>query len=112
MTVNRLKDLFKRTLRILFCGLYLSAIMLCPIIGLFLYIKFNLMIANIILFAISCLLIELYGKYYFKFNKDNYKNLNLKIHHYVEKNDIWIESNDNIDSIIDIEIVKHVKLNE
>ena len=63
--------------------------------------------------TITYLLIEFYGRYYFEFNKNIYKDLiKLKIHHDVENNDVWIESNDTIDSVIDIDIVKHVKLDK
>ena len=63
--------------------------------------------------TLALLLIEIYGRYFFKFNKHTYKNeTKLKIHHDVEKNFVWVESNDTIDSIIDIEIIKHVKLDK
>jgi hypothetical protein len=56
---------------------------------------------------------EFYGRHFFKINKHIYKNeTKLKIHHDVEKNFVWVESNDTIDSIIDIDIVTHVKLKE
>lgn len=93
--------------------IYVGTIMLFPIIGFVLYVKFGWWWALLTFDTLSYLLIEFYGRYYFEFNKNIYKDLTkLKIHHDVENNDVWIESNDTIDNIIDINIVKHVKLDK
>lgn len=78
-------------------------------LGMMLYVKYELFGIKVIAGILAFLLVEIYGRYYFKFNKDEY-NTKLKIHHDVENNNVWVESNDTIDSIIDIEIVKHVNI--
>ena len=99
-------------LEVFFNGLYISLIILLPTIGAMFFIEFDLKWVEHICFFISFLLVEIYGRYYYKlFYKHSYPN-KLKIHHDVENNNVWIESNDTIDSIIDIEIVKHVNLKE
>lgn len=106
-------DTLKDIVRFIFNGIYMGLILVMPIVGFAFYITLELFWIKILFFIIGSILIELYGRYYFKFNKPFYKNeTKLKIHHDVENNDVWIESNDTIDSIIDIDIVKHVKLDK
>ena len=107
--MDKLKDIA----RFIFSGIFVGLILVLPIIGFTFYIIFELFWIKVLYFIIVCILIELYGKYYYKFNKLTYKKeTKLKIHHDVENNIVWIESNDTIDSIIDIEIVKHANLKE
>jgi hypothetical protein len=104
-------DILKKILSSLYCILYIGIILLLPTIGTMFCIKFGLTWINSLFVFASYVLIEFYGKYYFKFNKEEYKNsTTLKIHHDIENNYVWIESNDTIDSVIDIDIVKHGKL--
>ena len=111
--MNKIKDFLLVVLNIISIVIYVGAMMLFPIIGFELYVKFDWWWAYMFLVTISYLLLEFYGRYYFKFNKNIYKDLTkLKIHHDVENNDVWIESNDTIDSIIDIDIIKHVNLDK
>lgn len=103
--MKKIKDF----LLIIFSGVFVGAILLLPMIGMtFLYI--DMWWASIIFVTLGYWFIEFYGRHFFEFNKHIYKNeTKLKIHHDVEKNFVWVESNDTIDSIIDINIVKHVK---
>jgi len=111
--MKKIKEFLFDVSNMIFSVIYVGAIMLFPIIGFALYVKFGWWWASLTFATISYLLIEFYGRYYFEFNKNIYKDLtNLKIHHDVENNDVWIESNDTIDSIIDIDIIKHVKLDK
>lgn len=110
--MKKIKEFLSNLLLILFNILYIGAIFALPMIGMVCYIAFDWWWASVFFVTISYLLLEFYGRYYFEFNKDIYKNLKLKIHHDVENNDVWIESNDTIDSVIDIDIVKHVKLDK
>lgn len=104
---------FKKVLLNLCVALYIWLILMLPRIGMILYIDYNWWWVDLILITISYILLDLYGKYYFNFNRDDFKTLTkLKIHHDVENNDVWIESNEVIDSIIDIDIVKHVNLDK
>ena len=65
-------------------------------------------IIGIFLMLIAGILINVYGIFYLKFNKyligENW--FNLKVHQYKDGK-VWVESNDVIDSIIDIEVVEH-----
>lgn len=65
-------------------------------------------IIGLILMIVDGILINVYGIFYLKFN--NYvigeKWFNLKVHQYKDGK-VWIESNDVIDNIIDIEVVEH-----
>lgn len=111
--MKQIKEFLSNLLIFLFNILYIGAILFLPMIGMICYIKFELWWASMFFITITYLLIEFYGRYYFKFNKDIYKDsIKLKIHHDVENNYVWIESNDTIDSVIDIDIVKHVKLDK
>ena len=111
--MNKIKDFLLVVLNIISSVIYVGAMMLFPIIGFVLYVKFDWWWASLAFSTLSYLLLEFYGRYYFEFNKNIYKDLTkLKIHHDVENNDVWIESNDTIDSIIDIDIVKHVNLDK
>lgn len=108
--MKKFKEFISNISIILFNILYISAILSLPMIGI---VCFEWWYASVFFSTISYLFLEFYGRNYFEFNKNIYKDsLKLKIHHYVENNDVWIESNDTIDSIIDIEIVKHVKLDK
>lgn len=108
--MKKIKEFLSNLLLILFNILYIGAIFALPMIGMVCYIAFDWWWASMIFVTISYIFLEFYGRYYFDFNKNIYKDLiKLKIHHDVENNDVWIESNDTIDSIIDIDIVKHVK---
>lgn len=98
-------------LEVFFNGLYVGLVLLLPSIGTMFFIEFDLKWVDYICVFISFLFVEIYGRYYYKFYKHSYPT-KLKIHHDVENNNVWVESNDTIDSIIDIEIVKHVKLEE
>ena len=109
--MNKFKKNVSKLFLILFHGIYKSSILLIPMLGMMLYVTYGLFGIKVIAGALTLLLVEIYGRYYFKFNKDEY-NTKLKIHHDVEKNFVWVESNDTIDSIIDIDIVKHVKLDK
>lgn len=98
-------------IRFIFNGIYMGLILVMPIVGFAFYITLELFWIKILFFIIGCILIELYGRYYFKFNKPFYKKeTKLMIHHDIKNNEVWVESNDTIDSIIDIDIVKHVDL--
>jgi hypothetical protein len=110
--MKKIKEFLSNVSIFLFNILYICAILFLPMIGMICYIKFEWWWSSMFFITITYLLIEFYGRYYFKFNKDIYKDLKLKIHHDVENNDVWIESNDTIDSVIDIDIVKHVKLDK
>lgn len=107
--MKKIKEFLSNLSIILFNMLYIGSILTLPMIGIACYIEFEWWWASMIFVTISYIFLEFYGRYYFEFNKDIYKNLKLKIHHDVENNYVWIESNDTIDSIIDINIVKHVK---
>lgn len=65
-------------------------------------------IIGMFLISISGVLIYVYGIFYLKFNKYviGEKWLNLKVHQYKDGK-VWIESNDIIDSVIDIKVVEH-----
>lgn len=65
-------------------------------------------IFGLILMVVDGILINVYGIFYIKFNKYviGEKWFNLKVHQYRDGK-IWIESNDIIDDIIDIEVVEH-----
>ena len=65
-------------------------------------------IIGLLLILIAGILINVYGIFYLKFNKYviGEKWFNLKVHQYKDGK-IWIESNDVIDNIIDIEVVEH-----
>lgn len=110
--MKKVKEFLSNVSIFLFNILYICAILFLPMIGMICNIKFEWWWASMFFITIAYLLIEFYGRYYFKFNKDMYNDLKLKIHHDVENNDVWIESNDTIDSVIDIDIVKHVKLDK
>ena len=111
--MNKIKEFLLAVLNIISSIIYVGVIMLFPIIGFVLYVKFGWWWASLTFNTLSYLLLEFYSRYYFEFNKNIYKDLTkLKIHHDVENNDVWIESNDTIDSIIDIDIVKHGKLDK
>ena len=111
--MKKIKEFLSKISIILFNILYISAILSLPMIGIVCYIEFEWWWASVFFSTISYLFLEFYGRNYFEFNKNIYKDsLKLKIHHDVENNDVWIESNDTIDSIIDIDIVKHVKLDK
>lgn len=109
--MDKFKYFLSVSSRVVFSGLFVGTILLLPMIGMMLNIAFGW--GTFLFVTFAYLLVELYGRYYFVFNKNIYKDLTkLKIHHDVENNDVWIESNDTIDSIIDIDIVKHVKLDK
>jgi membrane protein implicated in regulation of membrane protease activity len=111
--MKKYKEFLLAVLNTISIVIYVGAIMIFPIIGFILYVKFGWWWALLTFATLSYLLIEFYGRYYFEFNKNIYKNLTkLKIHHDVENNYVWIESNDTIDSVIDIDIVKHVNLDK
>lgn len=111
--MNKIKDFLLIASNIIFSVIYAGTIMFFLIIGFVLDVKFGWWWASLIFATLSYLLLEIYGRNYFKFNKNIYKDLTkLKIHHNVENNDVWIESNDTIDSIIDIDIIKHVNLDK
>jgi membrane protein implicated in regulation of membrane protease activity len=111
--MNKIKEFLLAVSNIISSIIYIGVIMLFPIIGFVLYVKFDWWWASLTFNTISYLLLEFYSRYYFEFNKNIYKDLTkLKIHHDVENNEVWIESNDAIDSIIDIDIIKHVKLDK
>lgn len=111
--MKKFKEFLSNISVILFNMLYVGAIFLLNMIAMACYIEFDWWWASMFLVTISYLLLEFYGRYYFKFNKNIYKDLTkLKIHHDVENNDVWIESNETIDSVIDIDIIKHVKLDK
>ena len=102
----------KDIVRFIFNGIYVGLILVLSMIGMA-FLCINMEWLSIIFITLVYCLIEFYGRHFFKFNKYIYKNeTKLKIHHDVENNDVWIESNDTIDSIIDIDIVKHVKLDK
>jgi hypothetical protein len=65
-------------------------------------------IIGLFLISISGILINVYGIFYLKFNKHliGEKWFNLKVHQYKDGK-VWIESNDIIDNVIDIEVVEH-----
>ena len=103
---------FKDFLLIIFSGVFVGTILLLPVIGMA-FVCIDMWWASIIFVTLGYWLIEFYGRHFFIFNKHIYKNeTKLKIHHDVEKNFVWVESNEIIDSIIDIDIVKHVKLKQ
>lgn len=107
--MNKFKDFF---IGIFVGTIFLGTILLLPMIGM-VFLCIDMWWASIIFVTLGYLLIEFYGRHFFKFNKHIYKNeTKLEIHHDVEKNFVWVESNDTIDSIIDINIVKHVKLDK
>lgn len=110
--MKKFKEIISKVSIISFNILYIGGILASPMFGMICYIAFGWWWASMFFVFISYILLEFYGRYYFEFNKNIYKNLKLKIHHDVENNDVWIESNDTIDSIIDIDIVKHVKLDK
>lgn len=98
---------FYEILEVFFNGLYVGSVLLLPMIGAMFFLELDLKWVEFLCLFISFVLIEIYGRYYYKFYKHSYST-KLKIHHDVENNNVWVESNDTIDSIIDIEIVKHV----
>lgn len=105
-----MKEFISNVSIILFNILYVGSILTLPMIGMACYIAFEWWWASMFFVTITYILLEFYGRNYFEFNKNIYKDLiKLKIHHDVENNEVWIESNDTIDSVIDIDIVKHVK---
>ena len=63
---------------------------------------------GLILMLVTGILINVYGTFYLKFNKYviGEKWFNLKVHQYKDGK-VWIESNDIIDNVIDIEVVEH-----
>ena len=63
---------------------------------------------GLLLILIAGLLINAYGIFYLKFSKYviGEKWFKLKIHQYKDGK-VWVESNDVIDNIIDIEVVEH-----
>ena len=65
-------------------------------------------IIGIILMIVDGILINVYGIFYLKFSKYviGEKWFNLKVHQYKDGK-VWVESNDVIDNIIDIEVVEH-----
>lgn len=65
-------------------------------------------IIGLLLVLIAGILINAYGIFYLKFNKYliGEKWFNLKVHQYKDGK-VWVESNDVIDNIIDIEVVEH-----
>jgi hypothetical protein len=65
-------------------------------------------IIGLFLILIDGILINAYGIFYLKFSKYviGEKWFNLKVHQYKDGK-VWIESNDVIDNIIDIEVVEH-----
>lgn len=65
-------------------------------------------IIGVLLILIDGILIYAYGIFYLKFNKYviGEKWFNLKVHQYKDGK-VWVESNDVIDNIIDIEVVEH-----
>lgn len=65
-------------------------------------------IIGLILMIVDGILINVYGIFYLKFNKYliGEKWFNLKVHQYKDGK-VWVESNDVIDNIIDIEVVEH-----
>jgi hypothetical protein len=65
-------------------------------------------IIGLLLILIAGILINAYGIFYLKFIKYviGEKWFNLKVHQYKDGK-VWVESNDVIDSIIDIEVVEH-----
>ena len=106
--MNKIKD----CLLIIFSGVFVGTILLFPMIGMA-FLCIEMWWASIIFVTLGYLVIEFYGRHFFEFNKHIYKNkTKLEIHHDVEKNFVWVESNEIIDSIIDINIVKHVKLDK
>lgn len=110
--MKKFKEFLSNISIILFNILYICVILSLPMIGMVCYIAFEWWWTSVFFSTISYILLEFYGRNYFEFNKNIYKDLKLKIHHDVENNDVWIESNDTIDSVIDIDIVKHVKLDK
>ena len=65
-------------------------------------------IIGLILMVVDGILINVYGTLYFKLNKYiiGEHMFNLKVHHYKDGK-VWIESNDIIDNVIDVEVVEH-----
>lgn len=111
--MEKFKKFLKEFLNSLMCGVYVCFTMFLPVIGIVLYNEFGWWWVAVIFVTIDYILIEAYGRHYFRLNKHMYKdNTKLKIHHYVEDNDVWVESNDTIYSVIDIEIVRHENLEE
>ena len=111
--MENFKKFLKVSLNSLMRGVYVWFTMFLPAIGIALYVEYGWWLVAVIFAAIDYLLIEVYGRHYFALNKHIYKDrTHLKIHHYVEDNDVWVESNDTIDSVIDIEIVRHENLEE
>jgi ABC-type uncharacterized transport system fused permease/ATPase subunit len=103
---------FEDFLLSIFSGVFVGTILLLPAIGMA-FITIDMWWISIIFITLGFWFMEFYGRHFFKINKHIYKNeTKLKIHHDVEKNFVWVESNDTIDSIIDIDIVTHVKLKE
>lgn len=92
-------------------GLYVWFIIILPAIGIVLDINYGWWWMVIIFVSIDFILIEAYGRNYFRINKHAYKDkMKLKVHHYVDENRVWLESNDIIDSVIDTEVLSHEKL--
>lgn len=109
--MENFKKFLKGFLNSLMCGVYVWFTMFLPVIGVALYVEYGLWWVAVIFVTIDFILIETYGRHYFRLNKHMYKdNTKLKIHHYVKDNDVWVESNDTIDSVIDVEIVRHETL--
>jgi hypothetical protein len=65
-------------------------------------------IIGLLLILIAGILINAYGIFYLKFSKYviGEKWYNLKVHQYKDGK-VWVESNNVIDNIIDIEVVEH-----
>lgn len=65
-------------------------------------------IIGLLIILIAGILINVYGIFYLKFSKYviGEKWFNLKVHQYKDGK-VWVESNDVIDNIIDIEVVEH-----
>ena len=81
-----------------------SLIIALPMIALNVEVE----IIGLILMVLDGILINVYGIFYIKFNKYliGEKWFNLKVHQYKDGK-VWIESNDIIDNVIDIEVVEH-----
>lgn len=109
--MENFKKFLKEFFNAFMCGVYVWFIIFIPAIGIALYNEFGWWWVAVIFVTIDYFLIEAYGRHYFRFNKHMYKDkTHLKIHHYVDENRVWVESNDTIDSIIDVEVISHEKL--
>ena len=71
-TMNKIKDFLLIVSNIIFSVIYAGTIMLFLIIGFVLDVKFGWWWASLIFATLSYLLLEIYGRNYFKFNKKGF----------------------------------------